>query len=533
MKKIENIVIIGGGTAGWITALNFLQKTDSTKITVVCAKEIPVIGVGESTTGLFNDLINFKRNIEINEKDFIKNTSSTLKLGILHKDWRVIGESFTSPLGDEFENEIGYPSSSYDYYRIFHVANKLKYEQTESQFMLNDKMPFLNIPQNDIYSQVFNNMSGKIDFKLHHVAYHLDAFKVSQYIKQILLSNPRVTYVEGLVSSATKDDTGCIKSVSTNNGQTINGDLWVDCSGFFRVLIEKQFENKYIDWKDNLLTNKAITYPKPRESKDGFKNYTKASAKKYGWQWEIPLQDRIGRGYAFNSDMISSEQAKLEIEKDLGEEIEIRQEISFTPGRLEKFWIKNVLSAGLSVGFLEPLEATSIHMSILHINHFLSHYYCDYMDFNAEPQQDSYNREFGDCWDDLRDFLVLHYMSQRKDTDFWIEASSEKRRSPRLNFLLDMWKTRMPREVDYKNIFNGNFHYLGNTLWYQILIGMNLLDSEVAKRELSSFNLHDIAQKQYHLRNQFNQYLLNHAYDNDYFYKHEVNNLEQFHKIYY
>jgi hypothetical protein len=533
MKKIENIVIIGGGTAGWITALNFLQKTDTPKITVVCAKEIPIIGVGESTTGLFNDLINYKRNIQIDEKEFIKQTSSTLKLGIFHKDWRVLGESFTSPLGDEFENEIGYPSKSYDYYRIYHVANNLKYEQTESQFMLNDKMPFLNVPAGNEYSPVFYNVHGKIDFKLHHVAYHLDAFKVSQYLKQILLSHPRINYVEDLVVDANKDECGCISSITTKSGNIVSGDLWVDCSGFFRVLIQKQFDNKYIEWKDSLLTNKAITYPKKRDSKDGFKNYTRATAKKYGWQWEIPLQERIGRGYAFNSDMISVEQAHQEIENDIGHAVEINQVISFTPGRMDKFWIKNVISAGLSVGFLEPLEATSIHMSILHINHFITHYYCDYMNFNVSEQQDSYNREFGDCWDDLRDFLVLHYASERKDTEFWIESSSEKRRSERLNSLLSLWKTRMPREVDYKNIFNGNFHYLGNTLWYQILIGMKLLDPEVAKRELVSFNLYDIADKQYHMRNKFNEFLIKHAYDNDVFYRDEVDLLHEYHKIIY
>jgi hypothetical protein len=532
MKKIEKIVILGGGTAGWVTALNFIQKTFDTKITVISSKEIPIIGVGESTTGLFNNLINYTSGeLKIDELDFAQKTNSTIKLGIVHKDWHTIGEEFTSPLGDEFLNETGRPCLSYDYYRIYHIAKNLKYEQTASQFMMQDKLPFLFVDKNDPYLSVFNNRFGKIDFKLGHVAYHLDAFKVASYLKDVVLQSQRSNYIEDIVVSANKNEDGTIKSVITKNGNVIEGDLFVDCTGFFRVLIEKQFDNKFISWEDNLLTNCAITFPKVRLESDKIKNFTKAIARKYGWQWEIPLQNRIGRGYAFNSRMISPEQAHQELEESFGEKINIQQQINFTPGRLEKFWIKNVISTGLCVGFLEPLEATSIHMTILHINHFIEQYYNQYMNFNVSEQHDSYNRGFADAWDDLRDFIVLHFLSPRKDTEFWIESASEDRRSARLKNLLEIWKTRMPRYVDYKSSNHMNFYHLGNTLWYQILIGMKLLDSEIAIKELEGFNLMNVAENHYKMRNQFNLHLLKHAYDNDDFYKNQLKYFYEFHKV--
>ena len=155
---IRKIVIIGGGTSGWTTTLNFLRHTDNPEIINISSKEIPIIGVGESTTGTMNDIIKSKRNIEIDELDFLKSTNSTFKYGIWHKDWQTIGQSFVSPLGDEFENEYEHPNENYDYYRIYHVAkNNMPYQQTQANFMKHNKLQYLNVPENDYYKPVFNN----------------------------------------------------------------------------------------------------------------------------------------------------------------------------------------------------------------------------------------------------------------------------------------------------------------------------------------------------------------------------------------
>jgi tryptophan 7-halogenase len=232
-KQIKNIVILGGGTAGWVTALNFLQKTNDVKITVVSSKEIPIIGVGESTTGMMNNLININNGkIKINELDFIKETDSTFKLGIKHQDWYKKGESFVSPLGDEFKNETNYPHSSYDYSRIYHIAKGLKNEHyTPSKLMLTNRLPYLHLKEKNPYINFDKEI--KIDFKLNHIAYHLDTYKVGQYLKDVLKENKNILNVEDKIISVNRNDEGFVKSLKTQNGKIVKGDLFIDCSGFF------------------------------------------------------------------------------------------------------------------------------------------------------------------------------------------------------------------------------------------------------------------------------------------------------------
>mgnify|MGYP006093653129 CR=1 FL=1 len=522
---IKTIVIIGGGTSGWTTTLNFLRNTDNPKIINISSNEVPSIGVGESTTGTMNDIINSKKNIEIDELDFLKNTNSTFKLGINHIDWRK-NESFVNPLGDEFLNSTKRPSDDYDYYRIYHVAkNNMKYEQTQGQFMLHNKLQFLNVPENDEYKPVFNNQSGKLDFAFHHIAYHLDTFKVGDYLKEQVLKHDRVSHIEDLIVNANRDENGLVTSVKTKSGQVIEGDLFVDCTGFFRMLIK--FDNEFISWENNLLTNRAIAFP----TKDyKITNHTTAKARKYGWEWNIPLQHRMGRGYVFNDRMISVDQAVEEIEKDYGP-IDVVNDVKFTPGRMKKAWHKNVISAGLSNGFVEPLEATAIHMTIIQIELFLKDYYTDHLDFKNESQHKNYNRAIGDTWDDIRDFINVHYVNTRQDTDFWKMSSNSDRWSPRLKELLETWQTRMPRYADYSSSNYMNFYKLGNTLWYQVLLGMKILNPDVAEKELRSFNLWEIAQNDYEKRCKFNKHVINLGIDSDYFYKKDLNTLYDYKSI--
>ena len=254
---IKKIVIIGGGTSGWVTTLNFLKFTDNPQIINISSNEIPIIGVGESTTGTMVDLIRNKRNIQIDELDFIKKTNSTFKYGIWHRDWQKQGESFISPLGDEFINETGEPNANYDYYRIYHVAkNNMPYQQTQADFIKNNKMLFLDVPNVDKYFGVDN---GLIDFHNTHIAYHLDTFEVGNYIKEQVLKNKEVTHYDDLVSNVVRDENGYVKKLILKSGKEVEGDLFVDCTGFFRLLIND--DNEFIDWSDNLLTNRAIAFP--------------------------------------------------------------------------------------------------------------------------------------------------------------------------------------------------------------------------------------------------------------------------------
>ena len=526
---IKRIVIIGGGTSGWLTTLNFLNHTDNPQIINISSKEIPINGVGESTTGAIVDLLRSDRNIKINEIDFLKNTNSTFKYGVWHKDWHKKGESFISPLGDEFLNNSGHPSEDYDYYRIYHVAkNNMPYQQTQAQLIKHNKLAYLNVPDNDPYKCEFNTTSGDVDFSFHpphnHTSYHIDSIKVGYYLKRQVLNNKRVKHYDDLVVKAEKDENGYVKKLLLKSGRVVEGDLFVDCTGFFRLLIGD--DNEFIDWSNNLLTNRAISFPTKEYT---ITNHTTAQARKYGWEWNIPLQNRMGRGYVFNDNMLSVDKA-IEEMREIHGEIEVVNDVSFKPGRMKNAWYKNVISTGLSTGFVEPLEATAIHMTIIQINIFLKSYYSDHMDLTKSCQHKNYNRTIGETWDDIRDFIVTHYINTRQDTDFWRESSSKDRWSERLTDLMEIWSTRMPRMEDYST-GNMKFYTLGNTLWYQVLIGMKILNPQVAKNELKSYKLYDDTARHLSERTKFNNHVVKLGYDTEEFYKKELHNLYDYKKV--
>jgi len=492
---IKNIVIVGGGTAGWSTAHHFINKTlPTTKITVVATPEIPIIGVGESTTGRFNDLINLEPNLTgVNEKEFLKETESTFKLGIKHSDWHTIGKSFYSPIGDTYHNETHYPHISYDDFRIYHIADKLDYDKTfQSRLMAENRLHFSVQNDNDPY----RGYAGK------PIAYHLDTYKVGQYLKKTAIKTDKCNYINDQVIGFKQDENGFVKHLKTKSGKNIKGDLFIDCTGFARVLIDKIEENKWVSYKDNLLVDSALNFNYDIEEDEEIRNYTHAWAQKYGWCWEIPTQKRMGCGYVFSSQHTDFDKAYNEISKKLKHrKIKVQREIKFNTGRLEKFWVKNVLSTGLSSAFIEPLEATSIHATIMQITHFIEYYYKKDLEFKCNLFQEQYNKEMTQMWDNIRDFIIYHYITPRKDTKFWKESSSVQRWSPRLTKLITMWKYKMPRENDYINDIGNNFYNIGNTLWYQIAIGMKLLDPKLAKEELKSYHLYDSNKEKYKLLN--------------------------------
>ena len=206
----------------------------------------------------------------------------------------------------------------------------------------------------------------------------------------------------------------------------------------------------------------------------------------------------MGCGYVFSSHHTDFDKAHDEISKKLKHrKIKVQRQIKFDTGRLEKFWCKNVLSTGLSSAFIEPLEATSIHATIIQITHFIENYFTKNLNLKNNLFQNQYNNEMTTMWDNIRDFIIFHYITPRKDSKFWKESSSKERWSPRLKKIMSMWKDRMPRIVDYIDDKNNNFYNIGNTLYYQIAIGMKLLDRKIAKKELKDYGIYDISKKMY------------------------------------
>lgn len=512
-----NIIVVGGGTSGWLTISNLLfriPKNSNIKITLIESKDIPIIGVGESTTGMVYQVLNDHNHLG-GVLDFLKKTGATFKYGIKHNNWYGQNHSFISPIGSTFDNVTGYPTRDYDYIRIFHIAEKMKFEiPLQNKLMNQNKLYCINgLPNNP-----YKDLIGETGYKLVHdydVAFHIDAFLTGSYLRDYCMNTGRVNRIEDTIQDVTKNEKGGIKSLKLKSGLEVNGDLFLDCSGWSRILM-KYMDVKFIPYKDNLLVNKAMLFPIKNKEDTLIKNHMTATAQKYGWTFEIPLQDRLGRGYIFDGDMISDEQAEEEIKK-VYEDVDVKKVIKYDTGRLNKFWIKNVIGVGLSSHFVEPLEATALHSSINEVNRFLEYYFTEHMDLYDKNLQDDFNGHMISLVDNYRDFLVFHYITPRKDTDFWIESSSEKRWSPELKRKMEIWKKRMPRQSDYHHY--GREHEIGNSLWLQVGEGMHLFDSEIAKKELHYFNLYEKAKEDLKGIDKFSTYMCEHAMSNNEFYK--------------
>ena len=523
MKRIKNIVVVGGGTAGW-TAACYLRDTTAPyiKITVIASKEIPIIGVGESTTGLFND---FLKQVGIPEGVFMKETGATHKIGIQHRDWYKKGEHFNSPIGESQHTPNSYPSDDYDAMKMFSIAEGLKDSSLQGFCMKHNKLPFVRAdhPAQNPYKQLMG-YGGFKDLRKNNTALHLDTYKTGQYLKKFFLKKPNVEYIDDEVLGYEKNEDETIKSVWCKNkghDNPISGDLFVDCSGFKRILL-KAYKNNFKRYDDQLLNNRALAFHLPYTDKTIIRNYTHAWAQKYGWLWMIPLQNRYGAGYCFNDTFTTADEAKLEIEKVLKTKIEVQKDIRFHSGRFEKMWVKNVISTGLSSAFIEPLEATSIHATLLQMKHWVRYFFTETADFNNEALQTSYNDDMTNMWDSIKDFIVYHYITPRKDTEYWREASSHKRWSLQLKEKLEMWQTRTPRQVDFARGNRNDFYHIDDNLWLNISQGMNILDKDMVKRELIEYNLYEGVKQQTQHAFQFFDYAQKNCVKTNDYYKYYV-----------
>lgn len=403
MKPIKKIVIVGGGSSGWIAAAVLAHdfRPDVLQIELVESEEIGTIGVGESTVPPFVELI---KNLGIDEQDFIQSTHATFKLGVKFPDWHKIGESFFHPFG-----WIGTRFGAYDFYQIWLKAKSKGHASELQSFapcsvMAEEKRFFL--PQ---------EAPPKTPLGSAGYALHIDASLVAKYLRRYS-EERKVKRTEGRVTEVRQNDDGGIASLLLQSGKEIHGDFFFDCTGFYSLLIEKTLGIGYEDWLNFLPCDRAVAVQ--TENLGEAVPYTVSTAREEGWSWRIPLQHRTGNGYVYSSEYCSDDEAteKLLTYVD-GKTITEPQIIPFRAGVRESFWHKNCLSIGLSSGFIEPLEATALHIVVRGMDFFLRFY----------PDQDckqalidEYNRRMRAEYELIRDFIVLHYcLTEREDTPFW------------------------------------------------------------------------------------------------------------------
>lgn len=397
---MKNIVVLGAGTAGWASALYLKKILPKSEITVVYSEEIGVIGVGEGTTPNF---IDFLEEVDIPLESIIIHAEGTIKNGILFKNWN--GEK------DEYFHGFG---NTYDFSieNLFENQSKTEYLQT----LINKELRLADYE----YTASLSN-SNLIDIENIYYAMHFDSFKLGELFKNIAIERGIKT-VEGKLSKVLKDKKDFITGIELDNNKNVHVDFLIDCSGQNREILNKVYGQKWISYSKYLPMKKAI--PFWLDTKEEIVPYTTATAMKNGWLWEIPLQSRIGAGYVFDSNYTDEHEAKKELEEHYGIDINIRKIISFDAGRLENVWVKNSLALGLASSFVEPLEATSIFLTLAQLMLF-KRFVTD-IDNIQEEDIKYYNKVVAENMDGVLDFICLHYETNRSDSKFWKELHKKK-----------------------------------------------------------------------------------------------------------
>jgi flavin-dependent dehydrogenase len=442
--NIKSIGVIGGGTAGFVSALILKSRFPDLKIDVICSSKIGIIGVGEGSTEHWNEFLKYTG---ISWKSVIKNCDASFKCGIMFKGWG--SNDYLHSTNPDFETKTG----QYMYCYARQIANELPQKSLTPQLVWDSLLDNRFIEEKD---PPFNQ-------------FHFNTHKLNNFLHEVcLLKN--ISIIDDEITDVSLDNNG----VSNLKGEKSDYkyDFYIDCTGFKRLLIGK-LGGTWKSYKQYLKMNSAIVFP--TEEKSEINLWTTAQAMNYGWMFNIPVWGRSGNGYIFDKNYIDADLAKAEVEKFLGKEINIGKHIEFDPGALENAWIKNCCAVGLSANFVEPLEATSIGTSIQQI-FLLMHRLPNY----NQATIDQYNSDLNRIMENIRDFIILHYQTKKTNTEFWKDV--KKLDIPDSLFSkLERWKNNLPIEED----FNCSSRYVlfRESNFIHILHGLDLFNVEMIKKE--------------------------------------------------
>jgi len=470
------IVIVGGGTAGWAAASILLKFTKNNDVTVVESTKHPIIGAGEGATGSLPWLITDNAfapwpGNSVREFDFIKKTKGTVKLGIRLKNWKGDGKHYYSPFHAS-------PTDNWPVDVAF-LASILKYGEGKGDMSSMHR----NILEDGLVG--FGIRNGQLEKAFDRYSYHFDGHEVGKYFKNIC-TQYGIKHIDSEVLDVSFDENEFVKSIKLDNGSELEADLFIDCSGFARVIMSKT-KNRWISFKDELPTNTAIPFSTPIFSKT-YRPETLAHAMDSGWMWRIPLQERYGNGYVYCDEFISQEKAIEEASKVLNEKVEPIRTIKFEAGRYEDIWYKNVVSIGLASHFLEPLQATSIHIAIVSMTNLVFHFLKGKDCIKFEKNRLKYNEATAEMIDDYKDLIQMHYLTGRQDTPFWKFISNELKISDKNKHYFDLSKNRLINMMDV-----GRTHGTpGWPIWCHILDNAGLYKKDMIERELAVHGFKDV-----------------------------------------
>ena len=394
--KVNRVVVAGGGTAGWIAAFALAKQIGPLiDITLVESDDIGTVGVGESTIPTSRT---FHQYMGVDEREFVQATRSTFKLGIRFENWAREGDRYMHSFGT-----LGRGTWMADFHHFWLEARRQGWAGEVGEYCLEHQAA---------WAEKFSDS----DRPSLNYAYHLDATAYGQYLRGIA-EGLGVRRVEGKIDQVQQNaESGDIEALVLDNGQRIEGDLFIDCTGFRGLLIEQTLQSGFEDWGHWLPTDSAL--PVQTQATEPAKPYTRAIAHKAGWRWQIPLQHRVGNGLVFASAFMEEEGARRILSEGLeGEPPFEPRLIRFKAGRRRKSWINNCIAVGLSSGFVEPLESTSIHLIMIAVTRLLQAFPFGGI---TPALRDRFNEQADREIVGIRDFIILHYhATERDDSEFW------------------------------------------------------------------------------------------------------------------
>jgi tryptophan halogenase len=413
----QNIVILGGGAAGWIAAALLARRTDRqrVRITLVESEEIGIIGVGEATVPI---LAQCNAMLGIDEFDFIRSTQGTFKLGIEFCNWGVAGNRHFHAFSD-----YGHPVEGVSAHHYW-----LRLRQSGDDRPIDDYSFAYAVAKNNNFAP-----SDPQNSRYHH-AYHFDAALYARYLRDVA-TGMGVQRIEGKMTHFDLDgESGNIATIHLANGVAVSGDLFLDCTGFASELLGKALETPFVDWSRWLLCDSAIAVPSKRSG--AIPPFTRSTAHVGGWRWTIPLQHRAGNGMVYSSDFWSDDAARDALLGSIeGERLAEPRLFRFTSGHRRQFWNRNCVGIGFASSFLEPLESTGLQLIIVGVLKLLQ-YFPERM---IDPVlRDQYNRLSTREIERIRDFIIAHYHLSRRPEPLWA-ACREMEIPDSLRHKLDVW----------------------------------------------------------------------------------------------
>jgi len=446
---IRKVLVLGGGTAGWMTAAALSKVLGGqVEVTLIESEQIGTVGVGEAT---IPPILTFNAMLGIDERAFMRATRATFKLGIEFRDWTRPGDRYIHPFGS-----FGLDIEAIKFHQVWRKVrdqvgpledfNLAAVAARRNRFALPDPDP----------AKVLSSLK---------YAFHFDAGLYARFLRGFAEARG-ATRIEGKVADVTlRGEDGFIQSLTLEDGRAFEADLFIDCSGFRALLIGEALGGRYVDWSHWLPNDRAVAIPCDTGG-DGLTPYTRATADKAGWRWRIPLQHRTGNGYVYSSAHLGDDEALAALTAGLdGPARADPNFLGFQAGRRDRAWIKNCVAIGLSSGFLEPLESTSIHLIQAGITKLLALF----PDKSFDPLEiDEYNRLTAQQVELVRDFIILHFKAtERSDTPYWNHVRTMQ--------IPDSLQRKIDLFAGRGRLFSSDYDLFAEPSWIAVLMGQGIV----------------------------------------------------------